>query len=62
MSKNKYRIFSDIFGDAPAKYECTKPKCNWQGTQEEKRREKISSYETELVCPDCGNNEFYGLI
>ncbi|ELY1992907.1 hypothetical protein SL054_002268 [Flavobacterium psychrophilum] len=43
-------------------YECCKKKCKWQGTDEQKGRKQISSYETEMVCPKCGNNEFYGLL
>ncbi len=50
------------FGEKPVRYECTKRKCKWQGTIEEKKDFKRDSIVTELVCPKCGNNEFYGLL
>lgn len=47
-------------GEDPVAYECTKRKCKWQGTDAQKGRKSVGSW-TEHVCPECGNNEFYGL-
>jgi hypothetical protein len=49
-------------GDTPVRYECTKKKCKWQGTANEKGSKRVSSIESQLVCPNCGNEEFYGLL
>lgn len=49
-------------GEKPISYECTKKKCRWQGTDKEKDTIKNSDGWSELVCPNCGNNEFYGLL
>lgn len=49
-------------GDKPVRYECTKRKCKWQGTMDEKDEKIVSSIESVKVCPDCGNEEFYGLL
>lgn len=49
-------------GEKAVAYECTKQKCKWQGTDEEKGRKRINEYQTEHVCPKCGNAEFYGLL
>lgn len=58
--KRKYARFNEDSN----RYECTKRKCKWQGTDEEKNRIKTDpKYKIyELVCPKCGNNEFYGLL
>lgn len=56
--KRKYARFKE----ESSSYECCIRKCKWQGTDIEKGRKQISSYETELVCPKCGRNEFYGLL
>lgn len=48
--------------DEVEKYECTKRKCKWQGKNTEKYEKKIEEGYSELVCPKCGNNEFYGLL
>lgn len=58
MGKRKYTRM----GESPASYECTKRKCKWQGKDEEKATKFISNIQTELVCPNCGNAEFYGLL
>lgn len=49
-------------GDKPVRYECTKRKCKWQGTLEEQVSVPVSSIENHLTCPNCGNEEFYGLL
>lgn len=48
-------------GETPEIYECTKRKCKWQGTYEEKAERKIEEGYFEKICPNCGNAEFYGL-
>jgi hypothetical protein len=48
-------------GEIPVRYECTKRKCKWQGTYEEKAEKKIEEGYYEKICPNCGNSEFYGL-
>ncbi|WP_329805436.1 hypothetical protein [Flavobacterium facile] len=49
-------------GETPIRYECTKRKCKWQGTDVEKYVSEIEGTSMqELVCPKCSNNEFYGL-
>lgn len=58
MAKRKYCRM----GEKAVAYECTKQKCKWQGTDEEKGRKRINEYRTEHVCPKCGNAEFYGLL
>lgn len=58
MAKRKYARF----GEKAVRYECTKKKCKWQGTDEQKGRRFRDEYQTDHVCPECGNNEFYGLL
>ena len=58
MPERKYTRF----GERPERYECTNRKCKWQGTVEEKSSKWVDSIETALVCPDCGSDEFYGLL
>jgi cytochrome c-type biogenesis protein CcmH/NrfF len=58
MAKRKYTRW----GEKAVRNECTKSKCKWQGTDEEKNRNRLNDYQEELVCPKCGNNEFYGLL
>jgi predicted nucleic-acid-binding Zn-ribbon protein len=58
MPKRKYTKY----GETPVAYECTKKQCKWQGTEEQKTKQKKSNSWIELVCPKCGNKEFYGLI
>lgn len=48
-------------GETPKKYECTKRKCKWQGTDNEKSQRKMDGFYQLLTCPNCGNDEFYGL-
>ena len=59
MAKRKYARM----GEKIVRYECTKQKCKWQGTDEEKvtLRNQKSGW-NEHCCPKCGNNEFYGLL
>jgi hypothetical protein len=59
MTKRKYARMSD---KNITRYECTKKKCKWQGTDDEKARIQIDSVTQEHVCPECMNNEFYGLL
>lgn len=49
-------------GETSVRYECTKRKCKWQGTDDEKSRKRLNEYQEEHICPKCGNNEFYGLL
>lgn len=56
--KRKYTRMSE----RPVRYECTKRKCKWQGTDQEKDNIQVSSIEWHLSCPKCGNEEFYGLL
>lgn len=59
MAKRKYTKS----GEKANRYECCKRKCKWQGTDEEKSEKYIREKGwIELVCPKCGNNEFYGLL
>lgn len=58
MTKRKYTIM----GETPIAYECTKRKCKWQGTPEQKQIKRIDNSTSEFVCPECENNEFYGLL
>lgn len=58
MAKRKYARM----GEKVVKYECTKRKCKWQGTDDEKARKRLNEYQEEHICPKCGNNEFYGLV
>lgn len=57
-AKRKYARFGDYF----EKEECSNRKCKWQGTTSEKNQKPISPFQSELVCPKCGNNEFFGLL
>lgn len=43
-------------------YECSNKKCKWTGTDEQKAKRKLDAITSELVCPECGNNSFYGLL
>lgn len=58
MAKRKYAKF----GETPTKYECTKRKCKWQGTEKEKGTNYLGDGYSESICPKCCNNEFYGLL
>lgn len=58
MAKRKYTRGAE----EPASYECTKRTCKWQGTDEQKNEKRINSCMKVLVCPNCGNDEFYGLL
>lgn len=58
MAKRKYTRM----GETPIAFECTKTKCKWQGTADQKASKRINEYSTESICPECGHNEFYGLL
>lgn len=58
MSKRKYTRF----GETPVAYQCTRKTCSWQGLDSEKKETQIEPGYFEHVCPDCYNNEFYGLL
>ena len=60
MAQRKYARF----GEKEVAYECTKRKCKWQGMDEDKAQKRTDPEYLifELVCPNCGNNEFYGLL
>lgn len=58
MANRKYTKF----GETPVAFECSKPKCKWQGVEKSKTQIKNRSGWLESVCPKCGNPEFYGLI
>ena len=49
------------FNETPIKFQCTKQKCKWEGIYQEKQDRKIDSVSWVKVCPNCGNDEFYGL-
>lgn len=49
-------------GDKAVASECVKQKCKWQGTEDQKAKRRKSDGWTELVCPNCGGNTFYGLL
>ena len=57
-AKRKYTRF----GEKSTKHECTNKKCKWQGTDSDKESKELEPGYCELVCPHCGNNEFYGLL
>ena len=60
MAKRKYTRS----GETAVRYECTKRACKWQGKEEEKEKapSKVDKGWYDHVCPNCGNNEFYGLL
>jgi hypothetical protein len=58
MAKRKYTRY----GEKPSAYQCTKRKCKWVGKDEDKLTDKKDNGWAELVCPNCGNNEFFGLL
>ena len=58
MAKRKFTKH----GEDPKAYQCTKQKCKWEGTDEQKESKRINMYQEEMICPKCGNNEFYGLL
>jgi len=49
-------------GEHSQGYECCNKKCKWQGTDADKYRRQINDNREVDVCPNCGNDEFYGLI
>ena len=60
--KRKYARMSDPRENISTITECCKTKCKWQGTDEMKTKKEKDFSHSELVCPKCGNNEFYGLL
>ena len=58
MAKRKFTKH----GEKAKAYQCIKQKCKWEGTDEQKGRKRINMYQEEMICPKCGNNEFYGLL
>jgi hypothetical protein len=60
MSKRKYSKMSDKI--KITHYECTNKKCKWQGTDHQKINDYLGYGRTELICPKCRKNEFYGLL
>jgi hypothetical protein len=57
MAKRKYVKM----GETPVRFKCTKTLCGWEGTHEEKEGKDDDGWTT-LICPECGNEEFYGLL
>lgn len=49
------------WSESAAAYECSKRSCKWQGTQEQQALKQFEAGYKESVCPNCGNNEFYGI-
>lgn len=58
MAKRKYTRF----GETAVAYECCNRKCKWQGFHEEKVNKYRDNGYSDLVCPKCGKEEFYGLL
>ena len=61
MRERKYTRMNDV----ALAYECTNKKCKWQGLNTEwvqKHNDPEYPSSTESCCPNCGNNEFYGLL
>lgn len=57
MPKRKYTRARET----PSKYECTKRSCKWEGTKKEKAHKMEEDWLVH-ICPECGNDEFYGII
>lgn len=58
MAKRKYTKW----GEKAVAYSCTNKKCKWEGLDYAKLKKPLSRNSWTLVCPDCGNDEFYGLL
>lgn len=58
MAKRKYTKR----GEEPKAYECTNKKCKWAGTDDQKSQKQNPDGWTDYICPNCGKNEFYGLL
>ena len=58
MAKRKYARF----GDTEVAYECTNKKCKWQGLDSEKAQRILDECQSVHICPECSNDEFYGLL
>lgn len=58
MGKRKYTRF----GEKSVAFSCTNVKCKWEGLDEEKEFRKEADGWNTHICPDCGNEEFYGLL
>lgn len=51
------------WGEKPVAYQCTKQKCKWEGTMEQKVLKKDEDgWGSHYSCPNCGNIEFRGLL
>lgn len=48
-------------GETPSKFQCTNKKCKWEGTEDDKAKKQHDGWLVS-VCPECKNEEFYGLI
>ena len=51
-------------GEKPVRYQCTNKECKWEGKDEEKLEKRMIIHDNDLhlVCPECGRNEFFGLL
>lgn len=58
MARRKYTRM----GEVPAAFECTNAKCKWEGDEDGKDLKPINEHQKAHVCPNCGNDEFYGLL
>jgi NAD-dependent SIR2 family protein deacetylase len=57
MAKRKFTRI----GETPTKFQCTNKKCKWEGTEDDKAKKKDDGWLVS-VCPDCKNEEFYGIV
>lgn len=58
IAKRKYTRF----GEKAKAFECTNKKCKWQGQESEKVIVWKSPSYGDHTCPNCANEEFYGLL
>lgn len=58
MPKRKYTRR----GDVAVAHECCNRKCKWQGFDKQKSLRKEPNGFSTHICPECGNDEFYGLL
>lgn len=56
--KRKYARMGEKYSSS----ECTNKKCKWQGRDEEKSTKRVDENWIDIICPKCGNNEFYTLL
>lgn len=57
MAKRKYTRS----GETPKAYKCTNRKCGWEGTGDQRAKKPKGEW-LHSVCPECSNDEFYGLL